>query len=55
MQEYVETGVKLGWLIDPQQRQVEIDRIGQPIEILQVPIAHSEEEMLPGFSLNLVP
>ncbi|MBE9100396.1 Uma2 family endonuclease [Vacuolonema iberomarrocanum] len=54
MQEYIENGVKLGWLIAPQQRQVEIYRIGQPAEILQAPIALSGEAVLPGFSLNLV-
>ena len=50
----IENGVKLGWLINPQQRQVEIYRIGQLVEILQVPITLSGEEVLPGFSLNLV-
>jgi len=47
-------GVKLGWLIDPQQRRVEIYRIGQPVGILQAPSTVSGEEVLPGFSLNLV-
>lgn len=54
MQEYRENGVKLGWLIDPQQRQVEIYRIDQPVEILQAPSTLSGEEVLPGFSLNLI-
>jgi Uma2 family endonuclease len=53
MQEYLASGLRLGWLIDPDDRQVEIYRPGQAVEILQKPIKLSGETVLPGFSLNL--
>ncbi|WP_375513438.1 Uma2 family endonuclease [uncultured Nostoc sp.] len=53
MQEYIDNGVKLGWLINPKMRQVEISRIGKPIEILESPQELSGEDVLPGFILNL--
>jgi Uma2 family endonuclease len=46
-------GVKLGWLINPKQQQVEIYRIEKPIELRNLPTELSGEEILPGFSLNL--
>jgi Uma2 family endonuclease len=53
MQEYVDNQVKLGWLINPQARQVEIYRQHQPVEILNAPTKLSNEEILPGFILDL--
>lgn len=53
MQEYLENGVCLGWLINSQDQQVEIYRPGQTIEVLQSPITLSGEGVLPGFVLNL--
>ena len=53
LQEYLENGVQLGWLIDPNQRRVEIYRVGQPIEILESPTLLSNENLLPEFELNL--
>ncbi|MBG1265788.1 Uma2 family endonuclease [Nostoc sp. WHI] len=53
MQEYIDNGVKLGWLINPKMRQVEIYRLGQPVEILTFPQQLSGEDVLPGFILNL--
>ncbi|GAA6615204.1 hypothetical protein NUACC26_009930 [Scytonema sp. NUACC26] len=35
MQEYMDNGVQLGWLINPQQQQVEVYRAGQSVEILR--------------------
>jgi Uma2 family endonuclease len=37
MEEYRDNGVRLGWLIDPQKRQVEIYRLGQEVEVLESP------------------
>jgi Uma2 family endonuclease len=54
MQEYIDNGVRLGWLIDPQNQRVEIYRIGQETEILQSPNSLSGENVLPGFILNLI-
>ena len=53
MAEYIENGVRLGWLIDPQQRRVYIYRPGQPAETLENPETVSGESVLPGFTLNL--
>ena len=53
MQEYMDNGAKLGWLIDPQNRQVEIYRPGLEVEVLANPTELSGEEVLPGFVLNL--
>jgi len=53
MQEYMENGCRLGWLIDRKKREVEIYRPGQDLEVLQSPLTLSGENVLPGFILNL--
>jgi Uma2 family endonuclease len=53
MQEYLENGLRLGWLINSQDTQVEIYRPGQPVEVIQTPALFSGEEVLPGFELQL--
>jgi Uma2 family endonuclease len=53
MQEYIDNGVRLGWLLNRQDRQVEIYRPGKTVEVLQAPTAISGEEVLPGFVLDL--
>ncbi|NEN97025.1 MAG: Uma2 family endonuclease [Moorea sp. SIO3I7] len=53
MEEYLKNGVRLGWLINPQARQVEIYRPGQVVEVLESPKTLSGEEVLPGFVLDL--
>ncbi|MBD2199152.1 MULTISPECIES: Uma2 family endonuclease [Calothrix] len=53
MQEYIDNGVKLGWLINPKMRQVEIYRLGKAKELLESPTELSGEDVLPGFSLSL--
>ncbi|MEM8642786.1 MAG: Uma2 family endonuclease [Cyanobacteria bacterium P01_G01_bin.54] len=53
MQEYLENGIQLGWLIDPKNRRVEIYRLGQEIEVLENPNTVSGESVLPGFTLVL--
>ncbi|MGB3401307.1 MAG: Uma2 family endonuclease [Microcoleaceae cyanobacterium] len=53
MQEYINNGAKLGWLLDPQNKQVEIYRIGKDVEILENPTELSGENILPEFTLNL--
>ncbi len=55
MQEYLENGIRLGWLIDPKTQKVEIYRPGQAVEILQSPKTLSGEDVLPGFVLELEP
>ncbi len=53
MEEYKSNGAKLGWLIDPKNKRVEIYRLGQEVEVLENPTRLSGETVLPGFSLNL--
>jgi Uma2 family endonuclease len=53
MLEYQEAGVLLGWLINPQQQQVEIYRLQREVEIYNLPAALSGETVLPGFCLRL--
>ena len=53
MQEYLKSGLRLGWLINPQNQQVEIYRSNQNVEIVQFPVSLSGEDVLPGFVLDL--
>ncbi|MGV0027888.1 Uma2 family endonuclease [Phormidesmis priestleyi] len=53
MREYLDNGVRLSWLIDPQTKQVSIYRPSQPVETLRSPTTLSGEAVLPGFVLDL--
>jgi Uma2 family endonuclease len=53
MQEYIENGTSLGWLIDPLERKVHIYRQNAEVEILKNPTEISGESFLKGFTLNL--
>ncbi|MDY7012011.1 MAG: Uma2 family endonuclease [Cyanobacteriota bacterium] len=53
MQEYLDSGLRLGWLINPQQQQVEIYRRDRDVEIVQFPVCLSGETVLPGLVLDL--
>jgi Uma2 family endonuclease len=53
MREYIQNGLRLGWLINPQDRQVEIYRPHQEVEVLNSPTSLSGEDVLPGFILDL--
>ena len=53
MEEYRDNGVRLGWLIDPQCKTVEIYRPGQDVEVLENITLLSGEDVLPGFRLDL--
>ena len=54
MQEYLGSGIRLGWLIDPKTKKVEIYRPSQEVEVLY-PTILSGEDVLPGFVLDLKP
>lgn len=53
MKEYLDNGVRLGWLINPEAKQVEIYRLGQDVELLDSPQSISGEDVLPGLVLDL--
>lgn len=52
MQEYLKSGLRLGWLIDPKNQRVEIYRQNRDKEVRYSP-AMSGEDVLPGFVLDL--
>lgn len=53
MQEYIDNGTRLGWLMNRKDRQVEIYRQGREKEVLDNPATLSGEEVLPRFVLNM--
>jgi Uma2 family endonuclease len=53
MQEYLDNGARLGWLIDPHRRVVYVYRPEQPVERLENPATISGDPVLPGFVLDL--
>ncbi|MGB0563228.1 MAG: Uma2 family endonuclease, partial [Spirulinaceae cyanobacterium] len=53
MQEYLNSGLHLGWLINPQKQQVEIYRPNQEVETRPLPTSLSGETVLPGLNLEL--
>lgn len=50
MQEYIDNGARLGWLIDPFDKRVYIYRPSQPVEIREDPESLSGDPVLPGFT-----
>ncbi|WP_019507337.1 Uma2 family endonuclease [Pleurocapsa sp. PCC 7319] len=53
MKEYMDCGVRLGWLINPDEKQVEIYRQQEELEILNNPQTLSGELILPNLIINL--
>jgi Uma2 family endonuclease len=53
MREYQRLGVRLGLLIDPKNKQVEIYRPGRESEILESPTEIDCGEVMPGFVLSM--
>jgi len=53
MDEYIENGSKLGWLIDPDTRRVHIYRPRQSVVIMNGVVEISANPELPGFVLDL--
>ncbi|MBA3354965.1 MAG: Uma2 family endonuclease [Pyrinomonadaceae bacterium] len=52
LQEYIENGAHLAWLIDPLKRQVYIYRPDHAVEVLDDPVTVSGDPVLRGFVLN---
>ncbi|MBG1259936.1 Uma2 family endonuclease [Nostoc commune] len=53
MQEYIDNGASLGWLIDRQNRKVYIYRTNRELEVLENPEAITGNPELPGFILRM--
>ncbi len=52
MEEYQANGVRLGLLINPKDKQVEIYRTEKELEILEIPASIDCSEIMPGFILS---
>jgi Uma2 family endonuclease len=55
MEEYIASGARLGWLINPRKLQVAVYRPQQPVQILEKPNTISGDPELKGFVLDLEP
>lgn len=53
MQEYLDNGCRLGWLINPRARTVEIYRPQRSPEVVEFRTPLSGEAVLPGFEIDL--
>lgn len=53
MQEYLDSGLRLGWLINPQDQQIEIYQPSSDISVIALPATLSGDTVLPGFQLAL--
>ena len=53
MEEYMDSRSRLGWLIDPKNKKVEVYRTDKPVEILEQPSELSGEDVLPDFVLKM--
>jgi len=53
MEEYLSAGVRLGWLLNTENKVVEIYRFGLEKEVKQNPLTISGEDVLPGLVINL--
>ncbi len=53
MAEYMASGLRLGWLFNPQDQHVDIYRLGQAVEVVSMPTMLSGKDVLPGFQLQV--
>ncbi len=53
MREYLDSGLQVGLLINPQERQVEVYRVGEAMQVLDAPESVSIGELMPGLALDL--
>ena len=55
MHEHLENGVRLGWLIDPEPKQVRVHQPEEDVQILENPQKLPGDPVLQGFVLDLQP
>lgn len=53
MQEYIDNGAQLGWLLDPVERRIHVYRPDVAVEILDNPQSVSGAPLLSGFTLDV--
>jgi Uma2 family endonuclease len=53
MQEYIENGCRLGWLVNPQKRQVTLYRPRMAPETISFDVPLTGEDVLPGLTLDV--
>ncbi len=53
MIEYLDSGLQLGWLINPHQQQVEIYRPKQVVEVVEIPTILLGENILPELEMSI--
>ena len=53
LEEYIDNGARLGWLIDPSERRVHVYRPGFNVEIAEEPSSLNGDPELPGFVMEL--
>jgi Uma2 family endonuclease len=53
MEEYIENGAQLGWLLDSQRRRVYVYRPQRQVETLEDPATLAGDPELPGFTLDM--
>lgn len=53
MEEYLDNGARLGWLIDSEARRVYVYRPGREVACLESPASIAGDPVLPGFVLDL--
>jgi len=53
MREYLANGARLGWLIDPFDRQAFVSRPGESVERVAEPVGLLGDAVLPAFTLDL--
>jgi Uma2 family endonuclease len=53
MNEYIDNSVRLGWLINPKDNEVEVYRLGRKVEVVRSPGTLSGEDVMPGFVLDI--
>lgn len=52
LQEYIDNGAQLGWLIDPELQQVYVYRPGQTVQVCDRPDTLSGNPVLPNFVMD---
>ena len=53
VEEYLEAGTRLVWVLDPDKRVTRVFRPGQPVRVLGPEAVLDGEDVLPGFRLEL--